>query len=1130
MRIKSLEIDGYGVWSKLKLDGLGEGLHVFYGPNEAGKTTLMQFLRSMFFGFSPDRRRYLPPVHGGRPGGAVDLVTSDGAFRLSRHDDGQTPGPRGTAVLAASDGTRHGETYVQSLLAGTDEATFNNVFSVGLREIQELGTLGGTEAASLLFRLTAGMDRVSLVDVIRELNTSRRRLLSDDGRQGQIPDLLERRDELRRGVEELDSLTAQYGQLMSQRAELDRDAERLDETRGQLEHDARVLETAVSLRDRWARRGQIDLRLAGLNISTAGLQEAIARFEHWDARLSRVRKHLARLARRRQKILRRAAAIEINEPLQRQAARIEAFREQEGWIASLRAKVAQLETEARTLDEESRLRREQLGLSAMAGEHLSEKLGGRTSRELRRLGRLVRSRREALAEARSRLEQLAEAASQEAAKLDSALAARGVKDLDEAIRAAGELASQLRRSEALDSRIEQLQWNEEELEDQSRELLDRQVLPLPVVLGLGGVFMFFAILVVAGVIVPTGWLGAVRWLFAILGVSGLVATFVVKIVLERSNYRKLDVCQQRIHMLQTQLAQATDERAAIERSLPSGGSREVQLAAAEKDLAELQPLLPLGARRQGTEHETETARRRVEQAEREFRSARRQWNDALARSGLPERISPKQLRAILSHRRQWAVLARRSAEVASELRARQAEYDALRDRVVELATQAGAAVRGVNPIDLLRELGDSLRQEQARVEERNALLASARRLRRKRMKLAPRVRALRLRRRRALRRLGVRDGDELRLRRESLAEASELQRQRQTLQTEIEAALAGQCSEVELAACLAGGTDTDLESRWDAIGRQLDAIRAQIEACLERRGQIKAQLAELAEDRRPGRKRLELGMVEERLAAAAGRWRTVALTGRMLAAVKEFYETQRQPETLQEASEYLRRLTGGRYTRVWTPLGEDVLRVDGSDGETLGVEVLSEGTREQLFLSLRLALVACYGRRGVRLPLVLDDVLVNFDAPRAKAAASLLRDFARGGHQLLVFTCHDHLMSLFKSLGVDVCLLPSHRDTAAGKTSVAVAPRTARPKKHGKRKQRKHVKRVPQFRLEEEMAAWSEEDLHEPADSDEEVDDEETSWGEAADEGPEEEQEQEDDEPVDSEDEGGNEEDVEEAA
>ncbi len=60
-------------------------MSVFYGPNEAGKTTLMQFLRTMFYGFTPERRqRYLPPVHGGKPGGAIRVTGPGGGYEIAR--------------------------------------------------------------------------------------------------------------------------------------------------------------------------------------------------------------------------------------------------------------------------------------------------------------------------------------------------------------------------------------------------------------------------------------------------------------------------------------------------------------------------------------------------------------------------------------------------------------------------------------------------------------------------------------------------------------------------------------------------------------------------------------------------------------------------------------------------------------------------------------------------------------------------------------------------------------------------------------------------------------------------------------------------------------------------------------
>ena len=67
MRIKHIEIEGFGVWKGLTLEDLSDRATVIYGPNEAGKTTLMQFVRAVLYGFTPERRkRYLPPVYGVR--------------------------------------------------------------------------------------------------------------------------------------------------------------------------------------------------------------------------------------------------------------------------------------------------------------------------------------------------------------------------------------------------------------------------------------------------------------------------------------------------------------------------------------------------------------------------------------------------------------------------------------------------------------------------------------------------------------------------------------------------------------------------------------------------------------------------------------------------------------------------------------------------------------------------------------------------------------------------------------------------------------------------------------------------------------------------------------------------------
>ncbi|MCA9162991.1 MAG: AAA family ATPase, partial [Planctomycetales bacterium] len=167
MKITDVQIDGFGVWSGLAIEDLSQEVTVFYGPNEAGKTTLMQFMRTVLYGLSDERRtRYLPPVYGGAPGGLLRMGEDDAMFtvrrRLPEDDDDHS---HGHVDVIGHDGRVLGRAQLEALLSGIDESTFNNVFAVGLRELQELNTLNDTDAADQLYKLTTGLDRVSLVDV-----------------------------------------------------------------------------------------------------------------------------------------------------------------------------------------------------------------------------------------------------------------------------------------------------------------------------------------------------------------------------------------------------------------------------------------------------------------------------------------------------------------------------------------------------------------------------------------------------------------------------------------------------------------------------------------------------------------------------------------------------------------------------------------------------------------------------------------------------------------------------------------------------------------------------------------------------------------------------------------------------
>ena len=129
-------------------------------------------------------------------------------------------------------------------------------------------------------------------------------------------------------------------------------------------------------------------------------------------------------------------------------------------------------------------------------------------------------------------------------------------------------------------------------------------------------------------------------------------------------------------------------------------------------------------------------------------------------------------------------------------------------------------------------------------------------------------------------------------------------------------------------------------------------------------------------------------------------------------ALKRFRERAQGPMLL-AASRYFQQMTDGLFVRL---ISDDtgtkpILLAQRDNGGQVHVEGLSEGTRDQLYLALRLAALEIRRDAGYDLPVVLDDVLMTSDDGRAALALRAIADFARD-HQVIVFTHHAHLLGV----------------------------------------------------------------------------------------------------------------------
>ena len=150
----------------------------------------------------------------------------------------------------------------------------------------------------------------------------------------------------------------------------------------------------------------------------------------------------------------------------------------------------------------------------------------------------------------------------------------------------------------------------------------------------------------------------------------------------------------------------------------------------------------------------------------------------------------------------------------------------------------------------------------------------------------------------------------------------------------------------------------------------------------------------------------------------AERYIHVKLAGKILRDQIERYRKENQGPLVKRASEHFSALTLDSFDGLMTDFNEKdepVLAGIRSGGERVYVEGMSSGTRDQLYLALRLASLEKYMESAEPMPFIVDDVLVDFDDDRSQAALNALAELAKKT-QVILFTHHSQIVEQSKQL------------------------------------------------------------------------------------------------------------------
>lgn len=1049
MRITEIDINRFRIWRNLLLRLNPDGLNVIFGPNEAGKTTLMRFIRSVLYGFEPISHE--PAWH--RPEdnipwkGALRCEHGGRTWRVSRRADDVHRGPfrisGGPTDLSQQDS-------LTTILSDTDEAVYSDIFAVGIRELQQLSTLSSDQVAEYIYGLSLGPAGRQLLAAMADIRQRRTALLSSDGEHGRFPELFDSYAQLSGSRSATGAAREKHTRLTRKRNELTEAIAVLQGRQDTVENELRGLRFLRNCYKPWKRVQQLQEELRGIPLIQHSPQQALDQLDACERDIQKYTSSRERFAEQATQLKSQAERLQLDMRFEKDRYAIQSLVDQSDWLRRIDEQIRSGTDRARDMKRELDQQ-----LAAMGDTWTIDRLNSidTSSASHHRLLQAARQYHDALqrrAKLRRWNRRLSRKSQVELVELNSEIEALGIDSIDEAIEREKQRLSELENLGRLRLQREQLGLKIKtvrtvigriDTDDGIPAWVDRAI---NVISGIAFALFFFGIVTfslgadanrsLGGALAAAAFsfAGMMWWSIRM----GLRNHFDTKTGVKlddlndesRKAERKLREIHERIqnirlsgltgqHLLQADSAGATTKELVD------------CIGECSRHITGLERLLRRHDRAMARRKRLKTLRERFRSAQQAVNERRLAWCRLLQSLGMDETVKVQEafdwwqkIQEVREVHSQWR-------NSAPEVEGLKRMFDGMQVRVEQLGQRLGNSgnTNFNRPLDVLTAWQEKLKTHERDRRERDRLMTDANARDRDSTTAQHQVEAAELRRGAVLARAGV-------LSREELLQQLEWQKRRSDLEEDLEQTRE-ELNDVAFAEPELAIVEDDLVRFDPQQGRETIMLRERELTELEQKlnshhetiGSLKQEIRLLELSRESQERYFQKAQAATDIYRAAEEWFALEIEDDVVRKMRQRFETDNISGTLITASSYMHRMTAGRYHRIWAPLGEDFLCIDDEYNRTFRVEQLSGGTREQLFLAVRFALVREFARRGVELPVVMDDLFVNFDEERTDAAMDCLIELAGEGQQILFFTCHQHLAERFQERSVETLWLPGHR-------------------------------------------------------------------------------------------------------
>jgi len=1069
MRIGRIYLNGFGIHRDrlFEIDQSAPAA-LFIGRNEAGKSTLMGFIRTMLFGFPtrahmPDR--YEPTI-GGTHGGWMTLIDElNREIRVERYEK------NGSLKLTFADGTEGGEAVLHSLLGGLTPDLFRNLFAFSLSELQKLETLHSDEVSSFLFSSGMGLSGSAILQAERKLGNQMEQLYKPRGSKQALNVALREIDSIETELRKSKEMSSVYNAMQEELQTIESQISSKDKEHDKARADREWFNKCRQTRESWLRLLTINRELSEMTPIEQMPEDALNRLEQYiierESLLSKrdlikIKQH--ELEQALSQMLVNDALIEGKVELEQllqsaviyqenRLSEIELSNELQSSQTALQRQLRQIDA-SWTVEQLKRFptsitEREQIARYA----DLFTAISARST--------VIYSQKESLALRQERIEQEAVEAKTAfdacVGLVEQRIALDEISDIEayeadvkrgwDSIREqAGEWKYARRRQEEAFNNEHAYLGNSEQQKKGTVNQSPFPSLAAKVLTAVTGIALSIGLWLVwdepiAAAILLFGFIGIYVMLFRRTSRAdgnknndALLRDFSMK---REAAVMDTDAELQQFHlrsarwMEMLRLTRIGDEVAA-DRAFEKANDPEAAIDVLTPMMEAINQAFTAWKRLQ---REQEQASQKLQMAEQSLAEWKREWMELSSReqllveeeSGLKQRwvewlnkyelngdLLPDTIKLMMQVAEQGLQTNERMDQTATKLSAiKKLQYE-FQQHAEQFLIRFGQPVP-TDPSDLvfrLRRLKEETDMQIRMRDEQRQLAHKVEEYTHEDQVVSENLDRMQDKLTLLFEEAAVQDEAELRYRYSLFKRQTELKQEKRH-------------SEVEVFAWVQPGQEERLKdtlTRWDA-----DQIGALLEEAKQQELDLSAELNELKDSR--GRLRNEIERIQsgvehaallhthqERIAGfeqTAVRWMTLAMCAELIRKAREVYERDRQPGVLQQATKYFAAITDGMYSRVVSKLGEKTIFVEKANGERIDSAFLSRGTAEQLYLSMRFALADEYAKT-VNMPLFMDDIFVNFDRSRLDKTLSVLTDVAQR-RQVLLFTCHEHVVEAVRN-------------------------------------------------------------------------------------------------------------------